>query len=55
MENLKIQHGVAKLSDIKQAVEQIEEETKDLDYIGLDIEISVAPQPIFDPNEEEEQ
>ncbi|MBF8132017.1 MULTISPECIES: hypothetical protein [Staphylococcus] len=53
MENIKIHYGVSNISDIKEAVEKIDEATKDIDCIGLDVEISVAPKPIFE-NEEEE-
>lgn len=50
---LTINYGVPEASKIKSAVNEIEEAIEDLNYDAIDIEIGIAPKPIFE-NEEEE-
>ncbi|AGZ24987.1 hypothetical protein [Staphylococcus pasteuri] len=48
MKTLKIVTGVPKEHDIASKVKEIEEETNQLDFDNIDIEIGLAPKPIID-------
>lgn len=48
MRTLKIVTGVPNEQDIASKVKEIEEETEQLIFDNIDIEISVAPKPIID-------
>lgn len=48
MRTLKIVTGVPKEHDIASKVKEIEEETEQLIFDNIDIEIGVAPKPIID-------
>ena len=55
MKSLKIQYGVPEASKIKNAVNEIEEAIEDLNYDAIDIEIGIAPKPIIEFDEEDEE
>lgn len=54
MRTLKIVTGVPNEQDIASKVKEIEEETEQLIFDNIDIEIGVAPKPIIEFDEEEE-
>jgi hypothetical protein len=48
MKTLKIVTGVSNEQDIANKVKEIEEQTDELEFDNIDIEIGLAPKPIID-------